>query len=98
MSAVEIKPVSGGVGVELANIDIGKGMSDADFEAIQSAFVENGLVFFRDQNISPEQHIEFAERWGEINVNRFFPKVDGYEKIASVTKEKDQATNIGGGW
>ena len=74
MSAVEIKPVSGGVGVELANIDIGKGMSDADFEAIQSAFVENGLVFFRDQNISPEQHIEFAERWGEINVNRFSQK------------------------
>lgn len=98
MSNVEIKPVSGGVGVELANIDIGKGVSDADFDTIQSAFVDNGLVFFRDQNISPEQHIEFAERWGEINVNRFFPKVAGYEKIASVTKEKDQATNIGGGW
>ena len=34
----------------------------------------------------------------EINVNRFFPKVAGHEKIAAVTKEKDQKVNIGGGW
>ena len=98
MSAVEIRPVSGGVGVELANVDIGGGLSDADFAAIQDSFIEHGLVFLHGQDMTPEQHIEFAERFGELNVNRFFPKVDGYEKIASVTKEKDQVTNIGGGW
>ena len=37
MSNVEIKTISGGVGVELANIDISKGVSEADFETIQSA-------------------------------------------------------------
>ena len=98
MSAIEVKPVSGGVGVELANVDIGAGLSDAAFDAIQANFIEHGLVFFHDQQITPEQHIAFAERWGEINVNRFFPKVPGYEKIAAVVKEKDQIGNIGGGW
>ena len=98
MSAIEIRPVSGGVGVELGNVDIGQGLSDAEFKAIQQAFIDNGLVFLHGQSLSPEQHIEFAERFGEINVNRFFPKVDGYEKIAAVVKEKDQKVNIGGGW
>ena len=98
MAQVEIKEVSGGVGVEVANINIGDGLDDAQFGAIQQAFIDNGLVFLRDQSMTPEQHIDFAERWGEINVNRFFPKVDGYEKIAAVVKEKDQVTNIGGGW
>lgn len=98
MSAIEIRPVSGGVGVELSNVDIGQGLSDAEFKAIQQAFIDNGLVFLHGQSLSPEQHIEFAERFGEINVNRFFPKVDGYEKIAAVVKEKDQKVNIGGGW
>ncbi len=98
MAQVEIKEVSGGVGVEVANINIGDGLDDTQFGAIQQAFVDNGLVFLRDQSMTPEQHIDFAERWGDINVNRFFPKVDGYEKIAAVVKEKDQVTNIGGGW
>lgn len=98
MSAIEIRPVSGGVGVELGNVDIGQGLSDTEFKAIQQAFIDNGLVFLHGQSLSPEQHIEFAERFGEINVNRFFPKVDGYEKIAAVVKEKDQKVNIGGGW
>ena len=98
MREIIINPVSGGVGVEVANVNIDGTLTDAQFQLIQKAFVDNGLVFLRDQNITPEQHIEFAERWGDINVNRFFPKLDGYEKIASVTKEKDQITNIGGGW
>ncbi|MGI9438709.1 MAG: TauD/TfdA dioxygenase family protein [Parvibaculales bacterium] len=98
MSAVEVNPVSGGVGVELSNIDIGNGVNDAEFSSIQQAFVDNGLVFLHNQNMTPEQHIEFAERWGDININRFFPKVSGYEKIAAVVKEKDQIVNIGGGW
>ena len=98
MSNLEIRPVSGGVGVELAGLNLAEGLSDGDFATVKQAFVDNGLVFMHGQNITPEQHIAFAERWGEININRFFAKVDGYEKIAAVVKEKDQIGNIGGGW
>ena len=94
---IEIQSISGGVGVELANVDMAN-VSDADLEVMKQAFVEHGLVFLRGQDITPEQHIAFAERWGEINVNRFFPRVSGYDQIASVVKEKDQVVNIGGGW
>lgn len=98
MSAIEVRAVSGGVGVELANINIGGGLSDTEFATVQKNFIQHGLVFMHGQDLSPEQHIEFAERFGQINVNRFFPKVAGHEKIAAVTKEKDQKVNIGGGW
>ena len=96
--SIEIKPISGGVGVTLDNIDIAAGVSDSDLATMKDVFFEHGLVFMHGQDITPEQHIEFAERWGDINVNRFFPKVSGYEKIACVVKEKDQQMNIGGGW
>ena len=56
------------------------------------------MVFFRDQHLSPEQHIAFAERMGTININRFFKTVPGYPQIAEVRKEPAQTTNIGGGW
>ena len=96
--SLEIKNISGGVGVEACNVDIAKGLSGADMATLKAAFVEHGLVFMHNQTITPEQHIEFAKNWGEININRFFAKVDGYEEIAAVVKEKDQLGNIGGGW
>ena len=98
MGQIEVVPVSGGVGVEVHNVDIKRGIDVGTFEELRAAFVEHGLIFLRDQDITPDEHIAFAERWGEININRFFPRLDGYDQIATVTKEPDQTTNIGGGW
>lgn len=98
VSDLEVRPVSGGVGVEIANVDLAGDLSNSDFAAIRDAFIEHGLIFFREQNMTPDEHIAFAERWGEININRFFPRVEGYDQIAAVVKEKDQLGNIGGGW
>ena len=98
MGQIEVVPVSGGVGVEVHNVDIKAGIDAGTFDELRAAFVEHGLIFLRDQDITPDEHIAFAERWGEININRFFPRLDGYDQIATVTKEPDQTTNIGGGW
>tara|TARA_E500000075_G_C6941227_1_gene294565 strand:+ start:123 stop:956 length:834 start_codon:yes stop_codon:yes gene_type:complete len=95
---IEVGPVSGGVGVEIHNVDIKQGLSDSAFETLRDAFVTHGLIFLRDQDITPDEHIAFAQRWGDININRFFPRLDGYDQIATVTKEPDQIVNIGGGW
>lgn len=73
-------------------------LTDGEFEAVQEKFFERGVLFFRDQEMSPEEHIDFAQRWGEIEVNRFFSPVSGYPEIAQVLKEPDQTMNIGGGW
>ena len=98
MGQIEVVPVSGGVGVEVHNVDIKSGIDSGTFDELRAAFVEHGLIFLRDQDITPDEHIAFAKRWGEININRFFPRLDGYDQIATVTKEPDQTTNIGGGW
>ena len=59
------------VGAEVSEVDL-RQLSDEQFQAIQAAFVRHGLLFFRDQRLSELDHIAFAERWGDININRFF--------------------------
>ena len=86
-----------GLGAEITGVDI-KSLSDAEFEAIQSAFAEHGVIFFRGQETSEDDHIAFAERFGDININRFFAAHPEYPQIALVAKEPDQKDNIGGGW
>jgi len=98
MNKINIKPIIGNVGVEIQGVDLSKKVPDDLFNEIRDAFIENGLIFFRDQNLAPEEHIRFAEQWGKININRFFAKVDGYDQIAEVRKEPDQKGNIGGEW
>ena len=95
---VEIRPLSGAVGAEILGVDIGSDLGDAQFADIVRAYADHGVIFFREQTLTPEQHIAFARRFGEINVNRFFKPVEGYPVIAEVRKEPEQRTNIGGGW
>lgn len=86
-----------GVGAEITGVDIRR-MTDGEFDAVHEAYADEGVIFFRDQEIDEKEHIAFAERWGEINVNRFFAAHPDYPQIAMVAKEKDQKDNIGGGW
>ena len=95
---IDVKPISGAIGAEIYGVDLKKHIEENQFEEIRIAFGQFGVIFFRDQNLSPEEEILFAKRWGKINVNRFFTNVDGYPQIATVLKEPDQKKNIGGAW
>ena len=98
MSNILINPTSGSMGVEIHNVDLSNELTDSLFSEIRDTFIEHGLIFFRDQELTPEEHLRFAKRWGEININRFFAKVEGYDQIAEVKKDPDQKINIGGAW
>ncbi len=95
---LEVTPLSTAVGAEVRGVDIAAGIGDAGFAELRRAFVEHGVIFLREQDLTPARHIEFAERWGEINVNRFFRKTDADPRIAEVLKEPHQKTNIGSTW
>jgi taurine dioxygenase len=97
-SDIDIVPSGGGVGAFIEGIDLGQDLSDNLIGTLRSALGEHGVLFFRDQDISPEDHIAFAEKFAPININRFFANVDGHPKIAQVLKEPNQQKNIGGGW
>ncbi len=95
---IEVRRASPFVGAYLSGVDLSQPVSDAVFSEIEAALAAHGVIFFRDQDLTPKQHIALAARFGEIDVNRFFRHVEGYPQIAEVRKEAGQKTNIGGGW
>lgn len=97
-SRIEVAPVAGALGAEIHGVDLAQPMDDALFAEIRQAFHDHSVIFFRDQSITPEQHLAFARRFGPVNVNRFFTPVAGYPEIAEVRKEPDQKKNIGEVW
>ncbi|HEX3864580.1 MAG TPA: TauD/TfdA family dioxygenase [Stellaceae bacterium] len=95
---IRVEPLSNKLGAEIAGVDLAGPVPAAAFAEIRHAFGDYGVIFFRDQHLTPEQHVGFAERFGPIDINRFFATVSGYPMIAEVRKEPEQQRNIGGGW
>lgn len=92
---MDIRPLTGGLGAEIFGADI---KDAAQFAEIRAAFAKHSVIVLRDQSASPEDHLEFARRFGPINVNRFFKPVEGHPEIATVLKEKDQKQAVGEDW
>ena len=95
---IDVRPLSGNIGAEIHGVDLNREITEDQFTEIRLAFGEYGVIFFRDQELSPDREIAFAKRWGKININRFFNNVYGYPEIAMVLKEPDQKKNIGAIW
>ena len=67
---IRVELLSRHVGAEIAGIDVSSPVADEVLSEIRGAFGQYGVVFFRDQELTPEQHVAFAERFGPININR----------------------------
>jgi len=97
-TAIRVTPCSPAVGALIEGVDLSRPIAGEHMRAMRAALRDHGVIFIRDQKLSPQQHIAFAQRWGEININRFFAAVPGHPEIAEVRKEPEQVNNIGGSW
>lgn len=94
---MKIIPCDGPFGVEILGLDV-KHITDDELNACSAVQQKHGVIFFRDQQLDCQQHIEFAERFGKIVINRFFERVEEYPQIAMVRKEPTHANVVGEDW
>ena len=64
---MDVRPVSIPVGAEISGVDLAS-VSDDEAKQIHDALMQHGVVFFRDQEMTPRQHADFAKRYGEVPI------------------------------
>ncbi|MEZ4356779.1 MAG: TauD/TfdA family dioxygenase [Myxococcota bacterium] len=74
MGGIGIRRVTAVIGAEISGIDLREPLDATRRDAILEALVEHHVLFFRDQPLTPEQHIALARQFGEIAVPPFAPK------------------------
>src|SRR3546814_10223121 len=57
------------------------------------AFLENLVIFFRDQELTPEQHKAFGRRFGDLSVHPFVKSLDGHPEIIEIVKRSEEHTS-----
>ena len=71
-------------------------MSDADFDAVHAAWLEHEVLVFRDQELTPEQHIAFSKRFGDLEVHISVDHLlEGYPEIMMVSNKQENGRFIG---
>ncbi len=60
------------IGAEIGDIDLREPLDDATCQALRRALVRYKVLFFRDQDITPAQHVVFARRFGELEIHPVF--------------------------
>ena len=66
MVRLNMRPASSALGAEIRGIDLRERQSPATIVAMRDALNEHSLLLFRDQNITPEQHVAFGRRFGKL--------------------------------
>lgn len=95
--SMQIRRLSYALGAEISGIDISKPLDDNSFTQIYSAFLEHGILLFRGQPLTREQHIAFSRRFGELEVtpaHRVGDRDPDFPEIVLVTN-KPKATPVG---
>lgn len=94
---ITVKPFAGTMGAEIEGVDLAN-LTDEVFAELKQAWLEQQVVVLRDQEITPEQQIAFAHRFGEIHHHPFMKGMDEYPDILEIVKEPTDTFTFGAAW
>lgn len=104
-SGMRIEKLAEHVGAAISGVDLSRTISEGEFEDIQAAWVEHGVLVFRNQDLPPAMHVEFSARFGPLIghvVNRFnlqdYPEVTLISNVSNDKGEKIGADRAGMLW
>jgi len=94
--SIEVRPVSAALGAEILGVDLSRPLPDSAIAEIRELLLRYIVVFFRDQDLTPDQHVAFARRFGELANYPFVEGMEGHPEIVEVVKKEDETINFGG--
>jgi taurine dioxygenase len=75
MTTVEIRRLAGALGAEVTGVDLAA-LSDRDWATVHAAWLEHRVLFFPEQQLTPDDHVALGRRLGEPEIHPFIPKLD----------------------
>src|SRR3990172_11550498 len=95
---VEVRPIAGALGAEIHGVDIAQPLDDAVVAEVRQAFLDHLVIFLRDQRLTPQRQLAFAQRLGQPME---YPQLKGLPEcplITPVIKLEHERVNFGGVW
>lgn len=95
---MQIERIAGAIGAEIHGVNLSRPLPPDLTQRIRAAFLAHQVIFFRDQNLSPAQFMQFAQSMGTPIEYPFVKGLDGYPCVIEVKKLEHELVNFGGIW
>lgn len=90
---IRVTPAGTTIGAEIDGVRLGGDVDEATLAELHRALLEWKVLFFRDQDISRDEHREFARLWGELEQHPFFRYTQpGQTDVDVATLEKGMSS------
>jgi taurine dioxygenase len=95
---LSVRKMDAVLGAEIQGVDLSKPVDDATATEIDRLWLEHEVIFFRQQNLTPEDHIRVSEQLGPVEVHvRTDCCRPGYPKVFIVSNIVENGKPIGAG-
>ncbi len=95
---MKVVPIAGALGAEIHGVDLAAELTPARIAEIRTAWLEYGVVFFREQRLDSDAFMRLGNALGTPVEYPFVRGLPGYPYIIEVKKLEHERTNFGGMW
>src|SRR3954447_15394081 len=96
--SIEARPLTPAIGAEISGVDLGGAISNLQLQEIHDALLQHVVIFFRDQKMTPEQHMAFGRRFGKLHVHPAAPTLAEHPEILLIKADENSKRVAGEVW
>lgn len=96
---ITVTPLTPNIGAEISGIQLANAVDQTRYGVIHQALMDHQVIFFRDQEMTLEQHKNFAKQFGELHIHPAYPQQeDGHPEIMRIHTDANSTRHAGEEW
>ena len=95
---IDVRPMTPRIGAEIHGADLAQDLGNQTFQEIHDALMEHQVVFFRDQEMTLDQHKAFGHLFGQLQIHPASPGPEGHPEIVVIHGDADTNRSAGRTW
>ncbi len=85
----KVEAITPVIGAGISGISLNQDLKSDTVEKIYNALIKYQVIFFREQDLTPESHLQLAKRFGDIDPGHpVYPHVEGFQSIVLLKNDE----------
>lgn len=95
---IQAHRIAGSLGAEITGVNLAEPLPPEVLAEVRQALLDHLIIFFRNQDMTPDRLLTFARNWGEIHRHPYYTGLPDYPDVLELSKKPGDKRNFGGDW
>jgi taurine dioxygenase len=86
-----LKHLAPAIGTEVLGIDLREPLTPDLYGFLRQLLLDRKVVFFREQFLTPEQHLDFGRQWGQLEIVPFLSHDETYPELLTIRRGAERS-------